>query len=105
MLHSKGTCLAMNEMECIAMQPEESPDRPKLLVCHDYKGGFMEESWPEVSCTASMTDDADMQSSCPGVVTNSVMMSCSGAVAECVQLTESHTGSASIPSCISAITW
>lgn len=55
-------CLAMKETECLAMQPEESPDRPKLLVCHDYKGGFVEESWPEVSCTNSNGNDVGMQS-------------------------------------------
>lgn len=29
------------------IQPEEPAGRPKLLVCHDYQGGYVEDSWPK----------------------------------------------------------
>jgi hypothetical protein len=46
-----GMCSMVHDMYMLDMQPKDSPGRPKLLVCHDYKGGFVEGSWPKVRCT------------------------------------------------------
>ena len=44
-------CLTAARTLFVWMQPTDPPDRPKLLVCHDYAGGYIEHSWPEVRCT------------------------------------------------------